>query len=340
MGTLAESGELLITMQQLLLRESDVFSPIYQIKSQDGGRSWSEPECSQALGRRRYGEEEEGICDFTPTWHERTGKLLGIGHTVRYRGERLAPDPRKRETAYAVYDLETSSWSSWKTLEMPDDDKFFNSGAGCVQRVDLPSGEILLPITFYDGKLPYRSFTVLRCAFDGENLTYLEHGTEHILLRKRGFLEPSLVEFGGEYFVTLRAGDGWGYVSSSSDGLNYKEPRPWTWDDGTELATGDTQQHWLKLKDKLFLVYTRVTPDNSHVFRHRAPLFMAEVDPKRLCLIRNTEVVLVPERGARLGNFQVTQLPDKAIVTVSEWMQPVGCDKYGSDNSIYLATLT
>lgn len=67
---------------------------------------------------------------------------------------------------------------------------------------------------------------------------------------------------------------------------------------------------------------------------------MAEVDPKRLCLIRNTEVVLVPERGARLGNFQVTQLPDKAIVTVSEWMQPVGCDKYGSDNSIYLATLT
>ena len=122
--------------------------------------------------------------------------------------------------------------------------------------------------------------------------------------------------------------------------FTYKEPRPWTWDDGTELATGDTQQHWLKLKDKLFLVYTRVTPDNSHVFRHRAPLFMAEVDPKRLCLIRNPEVVLVRERGARLGNFQVTQLPDKAIVTVSEWMQPVGCDKYGSDNSIYLATLT
>jgi hypothetical protein len=26
-------------------------------------------------------------------------------------------------------------------------------------------------------------------------------------------------------------------------------------------------------------------------------------------------------------------------VTVAEWMQPVGCEKYGSDNSVYAARI-
>ncbi len=38
-----------------------------------------------------------------------------------------------------------------------------------------------------------------------------------------------------------------------------------------------------------FLVYTRRGADNDHVFRHRAPLFIAQVDPKRLDVIRASE---------------------------------------------------
>ena len=67
---------------------------------------------------------------------------------------------------------------------------------------------------------------------------------------------------------------------------------------------------------------------------------MAEVDPVRLCVIRNTEKILVPERGARLGNFGVTNVsPKETWVTVAEWMQPHGVEKYGSDGSIWVARI-
>ena len=97
----------------------------------------------------------------------------------------------------------------------------------------------------------------------------------------------------------------------------------------------------------LFLVYTRKGADNDHVFRHRAPLFIAQVDPEKVHIIRETEQILVPERGARLGNFGVTEVGTNEIwVTVTEWMQTWGPNyvlpvdnKYGADNSIYVAKL-
>ena len=76
---------------------------------------------------------------------------------------------------------------------------------------------------------------------------------------------------------------------------------------------------------------------NDHVFRNRAPLYMTRFDDKRGCLVRNEEIILVPELGARLGNFSVTDIsPNEAVLTVAECMQPAGCDKYVSDNSIWV----
>ena len=57
--------------------------------------------------------------------------------------------------------------------------------------------------------------------------------------------------------------------------------------------------------DGLFLVYTRRGANNDHVFRNRAPLFMAQVDVERLRVVRQTERVLLPEKGAQFGNFGV-----------------------------------
>ncbi len=170
-----DSGLIVITMQQLLLSGSDVFSPIYEMHSVDGGNSWSEPKLNDSLGRRSEANGEVGICDFTPAWHEKTGKLLGTGHTVRYLGERLLPAPRTRETAYSVFEPANYVWSPWEIVKMPKESEFFSSGAGCAQRVELPNGDILLPIYFHDGHCPYRSFTVMRCAFDGEKLTYIRN---------------------------------------------------------------------------------------------------------------------------------------------------------------------
>jgi hypothetical protein len=102
------------------------------------------------------------------------------------------------------------------------------------------------------------------------------------------------------------------------------------------------------MPDALYLVYTRRNANNDHIFRHRAPLFIAQVDPEKLCVIRETEQILVPERGARLCNFGVVRVSEnESWVAVTEWMQAkapnqydyAACEKYGSDNCIYLAKI-
>ena len=72
----------------------------------------------------------------------------------------------------------------------------------------------------------------------------------------------------------------------------------------------------------LYLVYTRRSPLSGGVVRHRAPLFMGEVDPERLCVRRDSERVVIPANGARMGNFCTLNLDDQeAWVITGEWLQ-------------------
>lgn len=336
-----------LTMQKLLLTGSDVFFALNEMRTDDLGKTWSEPkEHAATLGRR---DEPGGVivatCDFTPKWHAKSGKLLGIGHTVRYRNDKVVPE-RDRATSFAVYDAAARTWSPWSPLVMPDPVKFQSAGAGSVQRVDLPDGDILLPIYFKSKEQKQYRSTVLRCSFDGTKLDYLGQGTELSVPIDRGLYEPSLTQFRGRYYLTMR-NDRAGYVASSADGLHFDEPRQWLWDDGTDLGNYNTQQHWVTHSDALFLVYTRKGANNDHVFRHRAPLFIAQVDPEKLCVMRSTERILIPERGARLCNFGVTEVSENETwVTVAEWMQTWSPNiiippdnPYGADNSVYAARI-
>jgi lysophospholipase L1-like esterase len=336
-----------MTMQKLLLTGSDVFYALNEVRTDDLGQTWGPiTEHGATLGRRQEaGGVIVGACDFTPKWHAASGKLLGIGHTVRYLDDKVIHN-RKRETSYAVYDDKERAWSAWTTLAMPDEPKFHSAGAGSVQRVDLENGEILLPIYFKGQEDKFYRVTVLRCAFDGKELKYLGHGTELALESGRGVYEPSLIRFGGRFYLTLR-NDTAGYVSVSEDGQNFGPIQPWAFDDGAELGNYNTQQHWVAGPDSLWLVYTRSGAHNDHVFRHRAPLFIGKVDPQRLRVQRATETVLVPERGARLGNFAVCEVSkDETWVTVSEWMQTLSPhvviptdNPFGADNRVYVAKL-
>jgi hypothetical protein len=264
---------------------------------------------------------------------------------ARYRGNRLAGD-YSRQTAYSVYDEKTHTWAEWRTVTMPEEARFYSSGGGCTQRVDLPNGDILLPIYFMAKGATCSASTVMRCRFDGQTLSYIQHGSEMTTDVPRGFGEPSLACFHGRFYLTLR-NDKAGYVTSGSDGLHFAEPRKWTFDDGKELGSYNTQQHWITHSDGLFLVYTRRGAENDHVFRNRAPLFIARVDPDRLCVLRSTELILVPQRGARLGNFGVTRVSrQETWVTAAQWMQTWGPNyvmpvdnQYGADNSIYVAKI-
>ena len=228
---------------------------------------------------------------------------------------------------------------------MPDEEQYFSCGAGSAQILELTDGDLLIPV--YHASTGLLKSRVLKCSFDGKELKVKEIGSPLSINVRRGLYEPSIAEHNGKYFLAMR-NDKMGYVAVSDDGLNYSEPIPLRFDDGKLSGNHNTQMHWIKGGNKLYLVYTRRGAGNDHVFRHRAPLFMAEFDPAKLCIIRNTEVIAVPERGARLGNFGCLQVSDnEAWIVAAEWMQTTApnptdytrCMKYGSDNSIWIAKI-
>jgi hypothetical protein len=200
-----------------------------------------------------------------------------------------------------------------------------------------PNGSLLVPLYIGRNSKEPHSTTVAECRFDGAKLTYLRHGTVLRLNVVRGLVEPSLIAFGGRYFLTLR-NDIKGYVSVSDDGLQFAEPIPWLFDDGAELGSYNTQQHWLAHSDGLFLVYTRRGANNDHIVRHRAPLFMAQVNPETLRVTRSTEKVVVPERGAELGNFGACAISEaESWITVSEGMFMKDSKRRGAEGATFVA---
>ena len=352
-GLILPDGTGIMTAQKLELTGCDVFHGIEMMRSSDGGKSFSAPEFCKNLGRRFYEDGSSTVmCDATPFYHKKTGKIILTGHTASYGADnRLLRNPRPRDTAYAVYNESLGDFDPYKILEMPhtENDLYFSSGAGCSQIAELPSGELLIP-TYYNSyeqactKNFCTSVAVMRCSFDGETITVKEIGNELSIDVPRGLGEPSITEHGGEYFLALR-NDMSGYVSKSPDGLHFGKIKELCFDDGEVLGNYNTQQHWLAGGGRLWLVYTRRAGSNDHVFRHRAPLFIGEFDPERMCVIRSTEQIAVPERGARLGNFGCQSYSEKeGYVYAAEWMQndPHGweaCAKYGSDNSIFISKI-
>jgi hypothetical protein len=333
---------LIMTMQKWYVSHSDYYSGLYTMQSDDMGASWTEPKEQPALGWRQ-GEDNIiiGICDFTPGWHEKTGKLLALGHTVYYEEGGKLMKNRPRATAYAVYDPETDEWSEWKEVKVPDENKFYNSGSGCGQWLVEPDGGLLMPVYFKakgDTTNCYSS-TIFQCRFDGEKLSYVRHGDELSLDEPRGVYEPSLTIFEKRYYLTLR-NDTKAYVSVSDDAIHWQAIKPWTFDTGLEIGSYNTQQHWATHNEGLFLVYTRRDASNDHIPRSRAPLFMARVDPNRLIVQKKTERILIPERGVMMGNFGVAQInSEESWVTVGENMHPPENLSLGADGSVFAARI-
>lgn len=119
-----------------------IFS-INELRTDNLGRTWRGPYEHATLGRR---SEPDGVlatpADFWPKWHAKSGKLLGIGVNARYANDAQIPTA-PRETTYAVYDPEKRTWTPWRSLAVPAEDRFYHGGAGSAQRVDLPNGDIL-----------------------------------------------------------------------------------------------------------------------------------------------------------------------------------------------------
>ena len=330
-------SRLLMTVQEI--HGSDSYGPVLESISADAGRSWSPPEPVPQLGYRSVGEGVvEGVCDVVPDFDPASGCTAALGHNVYYREgrfydtlgswDRSKSNPAlRRRSVYCVRNPD-GVWGERCVFDPPGLEDCISCCCGCGQKVVLGNGEWFFAF-YYMRSIEEHTcrVRVFHAKFDGNEFLLLESGNELEHLHGRGLLEPSLIRFNGRFHLTLRAEDGAGWHCDSEDGLHYTPIRPWRWENGTLLETSTTQQHWLILNDKLFLCYTRNAGYNAGVFRFRAPLFIAQVDPDRGCLLRATEQVVfsgggdwnAPETVLLSGNFMPLSLnPAEALILDGE----------------------
>ena len=335
-------ARVVVTTQETDPTGAHGYADLFTIETGDNGRTWSSPKRIQSLRRTRLPEGHDFVMgDVCPQWHAATGRVLATGKTFGFLGG-TKEDRGLERVSYAVRAPQSGEWSELRLLTLPATDHegrpLLEPNSGCHQRLDLPNGEILLPIRYRkDAKVRDYTTIVARCRFDGEKLTYVEHGSEFTIPRERGLYEPSITAFGGKFYLTMRA-DHSAFVARGGDGLNYEPFIEWTFDDGKVLGSYNTQQHWLTHNDTLYLVYTRRGANNDHVMRHRAPLFIAEVDPVRLCVRRATERILIPESNADIGGgFGVVEVSAGETWVITSEIPTKGSRDY---NRVLMARLT
>lgn len=327
-----ENGNDEIFMNLQSIGGSDYFGPVHWMSTSDYGASWNEPAPVPPLGRipvPGHPGLEAGVCDVVPQYHPPSSSVLCMGHVVFYSGPRFSKG--EQLARYPVYAVKRSdgSWSERRILEWDDPRGAFIYSNNCGQRVTLPDGDILLAFT-YGAESKARMVSGVHCRFDGEQLTIKEVGPSLTNPAGRGLLEPSVTRFGDRFYMTIRAEDDRGYVTVSDDGVHYEPQKAWAWDDGELLTMSTTQQHWLTHSGALYLVYTRKDDSNSNVIRWRSPLWISQVDPESMTLIRSTEQIVFPLQGdgiaepdgvPLMGNFHVTTVsPDESWITVGEWL--------------------
>ena len=334
-------GRLLLTIQSI--GGSDYYGPVLASYSQDRGYSWSKPEPIPTLGWSQPDASGvvEGTCDVVPDFDPASGRMLAIGHNVFYRDNHFYDtygdwnrqsrnDKLPRRACYCVQQND-GSWGDRKLLvaeEFADRNCFV---CGCSQKVIRAKGEWLLP--FYlrlDNDNQACSVAVYRARFDGQEMRLGARGNILELAKFRGLLEPSLCEFQGKLYLTLRAEDGNAYWSRAGEDLCFEPIQPWGFDDGTCLVTSSTQQHFLSLGGKLFLLYVRNNGRNAKVPRFRAPLYLAEVDTAKMQLCRDSEQVVLPMDGdwrkpetvSYSGNFLPRAISDREALVSDASIKP------------------
>ena len=341
-------GLVLMTWQNLLLSGSDVFYGESMVRSVDGGRTFSVPMSQDAVLADTW-EGKIRTAYYGHVLYSRANRRwFGLGAAQRYENDRV-PMSRSHRAADGkptlmpmFYEVDETKGCFKGKRPLPVS---FSSDCAMPfgQILECENGDLLVPFygIFRDKGEKYVCI-VLRYRFDGDGPKVVETGSPiENPGGKRGVCEPSLAKLGERYFVTLRT-DEQGMWAESADGLAFGAPQPWRWDDGSALENYNTQQHWLGSKDALYLAYTRRGAQNDHVFRHRAPIFMAKFDAERRCLVRATERIMVPELGARLGTFVCCDAGNgESWLITAEWMQGKAektgvCEQYGSDNSLWL----
>ena len=327
-----EDPTAMVVTKQLTANDN---GPNHYIRTHDLGQRWTPPMQSQNLYKIPMADDVFETPCLRPVYHRKTDTLLVMGETgfVQDMGTETAFKMERevrgceRATGYAVWNWDRGDFDPWRKVNVPDG--FPVVRPFTVQVHEEPDGTILCPVFTSEPDRTRQAGTV-KMRFDGSELTLVDTGRTVGLDMPRGLVEPSVVAFNGRYYLTIRseyylpAGDHDGrmYHATSDDGLNWFQFEPWRWDDGSIVETENTQQHWLTHKANLYLVYTRRSALSNGVFRSRAPLWIAQVDVDSLTLVRDSEQIVFPENGARMGNFCAANvLENEAWILTGEWLE-------------------
>ncbi len=323
----AGTPEILLTMAKLSTTGTDVYRGVAFMTSPDMGATWTAltelPYAPQLLR-----EDIQGMFGaVVPVWHVKTGKVLLLGNCVGYThyGTPKVKLTGLRYPAYAVYDPVAREWSPSYTVLTDQQDANTTSGFPWVE----DDGTLLWPCN---------GGQVLKAAFDGTKLTVLERSPriEGLGKQPKNTGESHLTKLDGRYFISIRCPDQ-NRIATGRDGLHFDPAVPLTWEDGTLVPSIATQMRWVRQRGRLYLVYTRVDDSSKGIFRNRAPLWMAELDPATLRLKKSTEVIAVPISPSRddLGNFGTAFINDSlSWITTAEF----GRTK-GSHSRVYISQM-
>lgn len=328
------------------INNSDVYAaPMYSISS-DQGKTWSKPQPITPLKSVELNDGSgtvEGFADPRP-FVLPDGKVIVIGCATFYKGNTLSvlakdkkaqkPVEHKAPSYYAIWSPESGQWSQRYTLELPGVDTKRYSSA-CTQIAIRKDGKIIVPLYVdinvkveHESPIHQHRFGAMTALYEYKNGKLEFTGKSDILSIpiKRGMCEPSVIEFADNRFaMTIRAEDKNMYCAVSDDGINWSKPQPWKWQDGSAIVTDSTQQHWVRLGKKVFLVYTRNDGSNSKIMRYRAPMYIAEALPEKAQLIKASEKVVFPRATlngveALLGNFHCTQIDNNAALVSDSYL--------------------
>ena len=338
--------EVLLLCQKQQISAIDCFSGLSLFRSFDNGETWSKPVEVSALADIPFpdGTHESFLSSVMHKMDD--GKILVLVTTFRYDPDGSRTTGAYQEVKYLYFEPETGNWSQLRKLEL-DAPTESDVLAVTAQFTQLENSDLLLPYSVRQksGRF-FARIARLRLTPDG-TLDVVELSDKIVLEEGRGFFEPSLCRFDGKYFLTVR-NDQSGYISSSETWKSFPAPHKLCRTDGEWLGNYNTMTRLIALGGKLYLVYTRKGLNNDHVFRHRAPLLVAEVDTEKLAIKLETEQIAAPEHGARLCNFTaVSNGKDFAYISVAEWMQTlepdwhecIKCEEHGADNRVWYIEL-
>ncbi len=309
----------LMTLQEQL--DDDYYGAVHYCISDDYGESWSAPEAIEAFRTNKLSPRvAEGVADVR-CFNLDAATILAIGCNAYYTAQGCATwdrttvldVPTPEYPVYALY--RNGAWGPRRELRIaPPGATADYWRIACAQIArGMREHEWILPL--YTGQGHYAAQTIAVRWTGGDRLEMIAAGNVLRNAVGRGMIEPSVIKFGSRYFMTLRAEDECGYWTVSGDGLQWDKPRCWCYIDGERLTMSSTQQHFLFLDGQLYLLYTRKTPDNGHVMRFRAPLFIAQFEPDNGGLNRASEQIVLPRRNEDgmahvLGNFHVMNRVD------------------------------